>query len=120
MKKMLDENITKQYSKIDEPMNEAATSSSTPPPPPPGAPLTTRGRRGRKKKEPEEAAAPLPANQERSRSRNIILKPSDEEELKNSQPGRAKKVTSNEPKRRGIPVEVKPATSGIGIEEPGK
>ena len=74
MKKMLDENIMNQYAKSDEPMNEAASSSSPPPPPPPGVPLNTRGIRCRKKKEPEEADARPAATQDRSRSRNIILK----------------------------------------------
>ena len=45
----------------------------------------------------------------------IILKPSDEEEIKNSQPGRPK--PSDEPKRRGRSVEVRPATSGTRKDE---
>ena len=52
----------------------------------------------------------------------ILIKPSDEEDLKNSHPGRPQNPrnpkTPDEPRRRGRSVTVKPAIDGIGIEEP--
>ena len=62
-----------------------SASSSSQPPPPPAPPV------------------------------NIILKPNGEEELNNSQPGRAKQATANEPKRRGRPVEVKLALRVVEV-----
>ena len=107
MRNLLEEHLNNKPTKQDEPMDETAASSFSPPPQPPGAPRISRDR--------SRSRQPDPTIKEAKKEPPIILKPSDEEEIKNSQPGRPK--PSDEPKRRGRSVEVRPATSGIRKEE---
>ena len=100
-------NINKNI-KPDEPMEGQVSSSSQPPPPPPTTPLTTKGRRGRKKKQPEEEPPVI-------HDPPIILKPSDIDELNNSQPGRAKA------KAKGRPRKIKVSeVNNVDDEEPSR